>query len=195
MSEEKFNVVFRGQIRKNFELHDVKQNLAQLFKSTPQAIENLFTGAEVTIRKSLDYPQAMKYQAALKNAGALALIQQAEEQPPTQQPAQQPSAEQPSENQQTANSQSESALSNSESKSKPKTEPEPQAEQVSDTDAFSVAPVGEQILPPKVYEKRQVDTSKLSMGEPGEKILPPQEKKKYPQPSIDHLSLEEKSDD
>ncbi|MDQ7050107.1 MAG: hypothetical protein Q9M92_11475 [Enterobacterales bacterium] len=73
-----FDVVFRGQLVKSFELEQVKDNLVQLFKSSPEAVDKLFTGKEVSIKKSLDYATAMKYQSALKKAGALALIKEIE---------------------------------------------------------------------------------------------------------------------
>ena len=78
-----FDVVFRGQIVKNFELEQVKDNLVQLFKSSPEAVDKLFSGKEVAIKKSLDYTTAMKYQSALKKAGALALIKEVESDPNT----------------------------------------------------------------------------------------------------------------
>jgi len=73
-----FDVVFRGQIVKSFELERVKDNLVQLFKSSPEAVDKLFSGKEVAIKKALDYTTAMKYQSALKKAGALALIKEIE---------------------------------------------------------------------------------------------------------------------
>ena len=79
MIDGKFNVVFRGQIVKNFEESQVKNNLVKLFKTTPEAIEKLFSGEPVPVRKNLSYADAMKYQSALKSAGALAFIQDVEE--------------------------------------------------------------------------------------------------------------------
>ena len=50
--------------------------------------------------------------------------------------------------------------------------------------------MGSQIMPDKIYEKRDVDTSDLSLANVGERILPAKVKENHPKPSIDHLSLE-----
>lgn len=165
MIDGKFDVVFRGQTIKSLELDQVKNNLAALFKTSPEAIEKLFTGLEVVVRKGLDYSSAMKYQAALKNAGALALIKEVES-------------------------------SKDESQSKANTDPgvtqSEQAEQTSSKPSsdMSLAAVGSQLLPDKIYEKREVDTSSLSLAAAGERLLPPKPPQEFEKPSIDHLKLE-----
>ena len=60
----------------------------------------------------------------------------------------------------------------------------------SNNSALTVAEVGSQIMPDKIYEKRDVDTSDLSLASVGERILPAKAKVNHPTPSIDHLSLE-----
>ena len=184
MIEGKFDVVFRGQVVKNIELTQVKNNLVKLFKSSPEAVERLFGGKEVTIRKGLDYASAMKYQSALKAAGALALIKELNDQ--TEKEAQVKTGQ-----------------SSSVTQSKPEVKVQA-AEKVSSTSAtvasipeepvnpeeVSIAAVGAQILPPKVYQQREVDTSEYSLAEAGERILPEKAPEEFPQPSIDHLSLE-----
>jgi len=78
MVEGKFDIVFAGRTVPSKSMDEVKQNLARLFKTQPAQIERLFSGQEVTIKKALDYAQAMKYQSALKQAGALALLRKQE---------------------------------------------------------------------------------------------------------------------
>ena len=187
MIDGKFNVVFRGQIVKSQELSQVKQNLVKLFKSNEQAIERLFGGQEVVIRKDLDYAAAMKYQSALKNAGALALIQEvdgAAAEQPTASPS--PSNESPVNKPVSAATESNAeqvTATVSESSYEPASSPS------AESDNLSMAEVGAQILPPKVYEKREVDTSELSLAAAGERILPEKEPEHHAQPSIDHLKL------
>ncbi|MET1253721.1 hypothetical protein [Aliikangiella maris] len=231
MIDGQYNVVFRGQTVKSLEIEQVKANLVKLFKSTPEAIERLFTGGEVVIRKDLDYAAAMKYQSALRNAGALALIKEVES-----------SAEQPAKikaayagkasfaspedgatdssndthvshginNEATHVTQSPSKAEDISRYSAPSSQMMPQQQTGANTDIpdsrgasslnaenqaeevagdFSVAEVGAQILPPKVYEKREVDTSGLSLASVGERILPAKTPEKIAAPSIDHLSL------
>ncbi|NQD35738.1 hypothetical protein HPT27_01810 [Permianibacter sp. IMCC34836] len=73
-----FEVVFDGRIVPGRDLAEVKANVANLFKAKPEAIERLFSGQPVTIKKDLDYPAALRYIAALKEAGALARFKQQE---------------------------------------------------------------------------------------------------------------------
>ncbi len=229
-----FDVVFRGQIVKAFELEEVKNNLVKLFKSSPEAVDKLFSGSEVAIKKSLDYTTAMKYQSALKKAGALALIKEVESdtsedsvasQANTQVETPKPRAQfgQPasftdvSENPPPTNATDQSLnpepseentqnhLQNEPVESlEPKQEAAP-SQQNDDTsleeshlvqqpgsdEQLTVAEVGAQILPDKVYEKREVDTSDLSLAAAGERILPETQPDEPPPPSTEHLSLVE----
>lgn len=194
MIDGKFNVVFRGQTIKSQDIVSVKQNMAKLFKSTPEAIERLFTGQEVIIRKDLDYAAAMKYQSALKGAGALALIKEVES---TESSPQEPTQSQSSSSAATfganqASKQTESNPSNADSEASTSVTASTEAAQpeAKSDEALTVAAPGAQILPPKVYEKREVDTSELSLAGVGERILPPKEPEKHTKPNIDHLSLE-----
>lgn len=191
MIEGKFDIVFRGQVVKQFELAEVKSNLVNLFKSSPEAIEKLFLGSEVTIRKGVSYADAMKYQSALKKAGALALIKEIIEEPnhtdvsTSLHKKNSPDAKKGSSD--TANPSATPIV-------KPVATPAPCESQTltegTNEEQLTIAQVGAQILPPKKYEKRVVDTSQLSLAEAGEPILSPKSPKKYDQPSIDHLSLE-----
>ena len=214
MIDGKFDVVFRGQIVKSFDIDTVKANLVKLFKSSPEAIERLFSGAETPIRKGLDYSAAMKYQAALKNAGALALIKElpseaAEPAEPKLQAsntgkatfgAKEEQSEQPATSSQPATQQAPPmAQAPSAATSQPVPEPEPvsqtsQAATPAATDEssegeLSVAEAGAQILPNKVYEKRDVDTSELSLANAGERILPEKPPEHHDEPNIDHLAI------
>jgi len=170
MIEGQFDLVFRGQTMKNTDIAEVKNNLVNLFKSSPEAVDRLFCGEEVVVKKSLDYTTAMKYQSALKKAGALALIKEIESVEPAEavnegtatQPVQQSTKEAVEQEQKTTDASSD----------------------------LTVAEVGAQILPDKVYEKREVDTSELSLAAAGERILPERPPEEHPKPSIEHLSLE-----
>lgn len=171
MIDGKFDVIFRGQIVKGSDLNDVKNNLVSLFKSSLNAVEPLFSGADIKIKKSLDYATAMKYQSALKQAGALAIISEAvvakpkatfmttDDEPQSQRVVSSKSIE------------SEAPLA--------------------EDGSMSMAEVGSRLMPDKIYEKRDVDTSDLSLASVGERILPAKAPENHPQPSIAHLSLED----
>lgn len=183
MIDGKFDVVFRGQIVKSFELETVKSNLIKLFKSSPQAVEKLFSGGEVTIRRGLDYASAMKYQSALKNAGALALIKEVEESSTETAPNKQPET-------QKVSPQTAAPVEARESSTQENSQSSEDSAKAENEQSMSIAAAGAQILPPKVYEQREVDTSELSLAAAGERILPESEPEQHAQPSIDHLSLE-----
>lgn len=172
MMDGKYDVIFRGQIVKSFEMAVVQDNLVKLFKSSPEAVERLFGGKEVTIRKNLDYASAMKYQSALKQSGALALINQVVDSPveeiATAESSAQPAA------QETVSPQSEVEVQSSNE----------------NNENLSIAEIGAQILPEKVYQQRDVDTSELSLATVGVRILPERTPENHPQPSIEHLSLD-----
>ena len=201
MIDGKFDVVFRGQIIKSMELVEVKANLAQLFKSSPEAIEKLFSGEEAVIKKSLDYATAMKYQSAIKKTGALALIKEVEE--PVVKLQANPNAKRASfgasnntdevadvrstAEQVTETSQSKPQIVNVESSSS--TIIKDVVSNSEDNDLI-LADVGSQIMPDKVYEKRDVDTSEFSLAAVGERIMPKKVAEIHQQPTIDHLSLE-----
>lgn len=191
MIEGKFDVVFRGQIVKNFDEDTVKQNLVKLFKSSPGAIDKLFTGQEVPIRKALDYTAAMKYQSALRNAGALALIKEVEQEKTQLQASNSGKASFASAEENVSNESEKPAKVVAE-KPVPQTTSEdnsPTQQQAVAEDEFSLAEVGAQIMPDKVYEKREVDTSELSLAAAGERIMPQKAPENHPQPKTDHLSI------
>ncbi|GAB1258948.1 hypothetical protein NBRC116494_34500 [Aurantivibrio plasticivorans] len=70
MSDEKFDIVFRGDIVLGHTLPEVKQRLAQLFKIELAKVDALFTGKAVPLKRNLDKVSAEKYKAALVKAGA-----------------------------------------------------------------------------------------------------------------------------
>jgi len=185
MIDGKFDVIFRGQIVKGRELNDVKNNLVSLFKSSLKAVEPLFSGADIKIKKSLDYTTAMKYQSALKQAGALAIISEVVV---TKSKANFMMPDDVPENNSSSSGKAQITV---------ETEQKPLPESVSEADplptndgTLTVAEVGSRLMPDKIYEKRDVDTSDLSLANVGERILPAKAKENHPKPSIDHLSLE-----
>ncbi len=85
MVEGQFNIIFAGKVIPSKSVEEVKAALVKLFKSSPEQIDKLFAQSTVVIKRNLDYAQALKYQSALKQAGALVLLQKAEtEEVPTQ---------------------------------------------------------------------------------------------------------------
>lgn len=74
MSEQKYRVVFSGDIVSGFDIDDVKFNLAKLTKQDLSKIEKFFTGSPYIIKKDIDYQTALKLQNFLKKKGAICRI-------------------------------------------------------------------------------------------------------------------------
>ena len=75
MSDSRFKIVFDGALRPGVESTTAKLNLAELFKSDVEAIEKLFTGRPVALKRDLSRPDAETYLTALHNAGIDARIE------------------------------------------------------------------------------------------------------------------------
>jgi len=75
MSDNRFKIVFDGALLPGVDSTTAKLNLAELFKSDVEAIEKLFTGRPVALKRDLSRPDAETYLTALKNAGVDARIE------------------------------------------------------------------------------------------------------------------------
>ncbi|PCJ38294.1 MAG: hypothetical protein COA75_00595 [Cellvibrionales bacterium] len=72
MSDQQFDVFFRGDIVAGQSVGDVKERLAGLFKLEAAKVEQLFSGRPTAIRRNLDEAGAKKYEQALLKIGAIA---------------------------------------------------------------------------------------------------------------------------
>lgn len=70
MADEKYDLVFRGELVPGAELDQVKQNLSRLFKMDAARIEMLFSGKAIVLKRGMDMDAAAKYRVAIKKAGA-----------------------------------------------------------------------------------------------------------------------------
>lgn len=75
MATPLFKIVFEGQLRNGVELQTAKLNLAQLFKSEVSALDKLFNGNPVALKRGLSQADAQVYLNALNNAGVEARIE------------------------------------------------------------------------------------------------------------------------
>ncbi len=71
MTDQTYQVVFRGQIAPDASIETVKANLAKLFKTDEAKIDRLFAGREVVLKKGLGQEEGDRYRALLAKAGAL----------------------------------------------------------------------------------------------------------------------------
>jgi len=77
VSDQLFDVFFRGDIVAGQTVVEVKVRLAGLFKLEAGQVEQLFSGRPTAIRRNLDEVSAKKYQQALLKIGALAELRSA----------------------------------------------------------------------------------------------------------------------
>ncbi|WP_323845250.1 hypothetical protein [Microbulbifer magnicolonia] len=69
-SQSTFSLIFRGDLVPGYTAADVKANMARLFKAGPEALDKLFSGRPLAIKKGLNLAQAEQLQATLAKIGA-----------------------------------------------------------------------------------------------------------------------------
>lgn len=83
MNDERYDLMFSGELVPGFELAQVKKNLQQLFRLDESKINALFAGKSIPLKKGVDSEAANKYRVAMKKAGArVDLVLVAESTPP-----------------------------------------------------------------------------------------------------------------
>lgn len=75
MSEPRYKIVFDGALQPGVDLTTAKLNLAALFKSDVAAIERLFNGSTVALKRDLTHSDAHTYLQALSKTGIDARIE------------------------------------------------------------------------------------------------------------------------
>ncbi|UVM51087.1 MULTISPECIES: DUF805 domain-containing protein [unclassified Pseudomonas] len=75
MSENRFKIVFDGALLPGVDATTAKLNLAELFKSDVAAIERLFSGRTVALKRDLSHADAQTYLQALTKTGIDARIE------------------------------------------------------------------------------------------------------------------------
>ena len=75
MSEPRYKIVFDGALQPGVDITTAKLNLADLFKSDVAAIERLFNGRAVALKRDLSHSDAQAYLQALSKTGIDARIE------------------------------------------------------------------------------------------------------------------------
>lgn len=75
MSDNRFKIVFDGALQPGVDITTAKLNLAELFKSDVAAIERLFSGRPVALKRDLSQADAQTYLKALTKTGIDARIE------------------------------------------------------------------------------------------------------------------------
>ncbi len=177
MTDAHFEVAFSGQLVDGADAARVKENLAKLFKTTPDKLGGLFSGQRVVIKKALDEAGARKYEAAMRSAGAIAEVVD------TAAPAA-PAAAAP-QTQPTPASRAPASVATA-------TSPEdrrPLSRPNQDTSGLSMAEPGATLVEPKVVEEPHYDLNGLTLDAPGTMLTTPKQTKE-PEIDISGLTLE-----
>jgi len=168
MSDQQFDVFFRGDIVAGQSVVEVKERLAGLFKLETAQVEQLFSGRPTSIRRNLDEASARKYEQALLKIGALAELRlvKVEEAPAAQTVAETSAAGSPA---------------------------EPPVEPANADSGLSLAPAGSDVLRPDEranVEVTEVDVSALALEPGGGEILRDEEKRSVEATQVDTSHLE-----
>ena len=187
MAGSTFDVSFSGQLVSGAELAQVKDNVAKLFKTEVQGIEVMFSGKRVVIKRNLDQQTAMKYQAAMKNAGAMCELTEnkpvvsseySEDNPP---PIPQPDPETV-------------AISSATQEPTSNAKPVESTVSVGDMGSVTIAPAGETIMEHEQVAEPQIDISAISIDDSRQNLV---EHTPVPEPDIDisSMSIDSSGDD
>ena len=180
-----FDVSFSGQLVDGADLAQVKSNIAKLFKTEVQNIEVMFSGKRVVIKRNLDQQTATKYQAAMKNAGAMCEL--TENNPVV---TQEYSADNPPPIPQ---SEPASGVTSSVSQ-EPNIKSAATPASASNMDSVTIAPPGETIMEHEQVAEPQIDISAISIDDSRQNLV---EHIPVPEPDIDisALSMDEAGED
>jgi hypothetical protein len=78
MAEQRYRVVFAGEIFEGRQVQEVKRALAKLYNTGEDKIERFFSGKRLAIKKNVDHETAMKYVKAFERAGAVCRAEEIE---------------------------------------------------------------------------------------------------------------------
>ena len=76
MTDTHYKIMFEGQVREGVSLETAKLNLANLFKSEAAAVEKLFSGQPVALKRGVPHTEAERYLKALNEVGVEARIEE-----------------------------------------------------------------------------------------------------------------------
>ena len=71
-----YQLVFNGTLSDGHKVDEVKRNLASLFKTDKAKIDRLFASLPIVVKRDVDYDGALKYQQALRRAGAICQVEE-----------------------------------------------------------------------------------------------------------------------
>lgn len=197
MGEERFDIVFCGELLAGFTPATVADNLARLFKATPETVARLLDGGTHTLKRNVDAATAAQYHGAMERAGARALSRPLAARAAAPVPAAELGLAPPGGELLMAHERREgSAVDVDTSHIRlASTFAAPAAEDrllpcAPDTSHISIAAVGADLLPGRESAAPPPpDTSAITLAEPGALLGPHREAPAIAVPDISHISL------
>ena len=172
MSEPIFDIAFYGIIQPGMDKEAAINNMAQLFKTTPEKVRPFFAGGRKVIKSKVSEQTAIKYKAALEKAGLAIKIE----------------------------AQSLADIDVSNLSAAPvgadvlENPPVVEAQPIGDISDITMAEVGADVLenPPVVEAQPIDDISGITVAEPGADIIEnPEPEEKAPLPDTSDLSVKD----
>jgi hypothetical protein len=200
MTQNTYDVSYSGVLVEGTDLSQVKANVAKLFRTEVQKIEVMFSGKRVVIKRDLDEQSALKYMAAMKQAGAICELTEKKEEtvvndsaPKTSQAItedkQEYSAENPPPIPAPTSSPSTTATPTVTAQSTENTARQPQETSASgagvsigEMASVTIAPPGETIIEHEKIEEPVIDISAISVDDSKNDLV---EHRVIPEPDID----------
>lgn len=209
--EVRYNIYYAGTVLEGHDVASVRQQLGRLFKADDITLDKLFSGQPQMIKRDCDKATALKYQEAMKQAGAKPLIRTADSPPPTGQSATQETGDTATSTAEPTAAERIAAVASGSSTQqieapefdlapagsdvlKPEERPTQQAVEV-DTSMIDLAQAGERLSEEPPPSPAAPDTSHLSMGEVGEDIPTLDTGEAPPPPSTENIDLSPEGSD
>ena len=179
MSEPTFNVTFYGILQPGKDREVVMQNMAKIFKTTPEKIKPFFAGGRKVIKSNVDKPTAEKYRNTLEKIGLVIKLEDAAAAAAASAIAQADTG-----------SISMAPVGVDVLENPPVVEPQP----IGDISSLTMAEAGADVLenPAEVVPQQIDDISSLTMAEVGaDMIKNPKPAEKAPVPDTSKLSVDD----
>jgi hypothetical protein len=199
MSEPIFDIAFYGIIQPGMDKEVAINNMAQLFKTTPEKVRPLFAGGRKVIKSRVNEPTANKYRTALEKAGLIIKLEaQSAADIDTSDISAAPVGADVLENPPVVEAQAIGDISDISMaevgadvlENPPVVEPQP----IGDISSITIAEIGADVLenPPVVEPQPIDDISSITIAEAGADMLEnPKPKEKAPAPDTSDLSVKE----
>ncbi len=75
MHEQKYKILFKGNVEDSFNLDEVKKRTQIIFKLSDDKLEQFFSGKQFTLKENISLEDAKHYEEKLKNLGLITIVE------------------------------------------------------------------------------------------------------------------------